>query len=370
MSGVSDIFDWGSSAAVLIGISHKHKKVQEKLSMSTKKKVITVIIGIEAVIIAALMVFLFYINSDTVKVNRQLKLAQQYLLAEDYEQAIAAFSIVIEIDPRNKEAYLGMAEAYAATDDLKNAVKILERASKKIESEEVLPVLEVYTAEIEQREQEAQKAATDSVQPAETAPQTSEPGTETLPTGLITRDDELKDDQWKQAYIGYIQQHPNTGIYTLFYMDNDNIPELLFWDGDSLGSIVSVDNRAWKCYESENFTLFYEPEYESGACVLYVECQNFVDIQFDTACAGGHTQNNIYKMMEGKIKLTDIVTCKGVMDESGSVIGESYWCGTEEISEADYKNKVYYAEVDYLNFSNGHTAEEMINELSVGNLEP
>ena len=130
--------------------------------MSTKKKIITIIIGVEAVIIAAVIGFLFYINSDAAKANRQLKLAQRYLLEKDYEQAIAAFGVVIDIDPKNEAAYLGLAEAYAAVDDLENAVKVLERASRRIDSEEVLAQLEIHTAEIEQREQaeeEARRAA-------------------------------------------------------------------------------------------------------------------------------------------------------------------------------------------------------------------
>ena len=102
--------------------------------MNTKRKLITIIIGIEAVMIAAVIVFLFYINSDTVRINRQLELAQRYLLEEDYEQAIAAFEIVIEIDPKNVDAYLGLAEAYVSVDELKNAVRTLEKAAEQTDS--------------------------------------------------------------------------------------------------------------------------------------------------------------------------------------------------------------------------------------------
>ena len=102
--------------------------------MSIKRKRIIIIIGIEAVMIAALIIFLFYINSDTVRINRQLELAQRYLLEEDYEQAVAAFEIVIEIDPKNVDAYLGLAEAYVSVDELKNAVRTLEKAAEQTDS--------------------------------------------------------------------------------------------------------------------------------------------------------------------------------------------------------------------------------------------
>lgn len=127
--------------------------------MRIKKSVITIIIGIEAVIIAAVIIFLFYINSDTVKINRQLELAQRYLLEEDYEQAIAAFEIVIEIDPKNVDAYLGLAEAYVSTDKLEDAVRTLEKAAGQTDSDEILELLEVQTDKIEQKQLAAQKAA-------------------------------------------------------------------------------------------------------------------------------------------------------------------------------------------------------------------
>jgi len=193
--------------------------------MSTKKKIITAIIGVEAVIIAAVIVFLFYINSDTVKVNRQLELAQKYLLEKDYEQAIAVFEGIIEIDPKNEEAYLGMAEAYAAVDDLENAVKILEKASKRVDSEEVLVMLETHTAEIEQRQQAAQRAAAQAASDAaasseqtaaEASPQdtnaieTQTPETEMVLTGFIVQDGEL-------------YYYDETGNYVTGWFDkNDN----------------------------------------------------------------------------------------------------------------------------------------------------
>ena len=102
--------------------------------MEIKRKLIIIIIGIEAVMMAAVIAFLFYINSDTVKINHQLELAQRYLLEEDYEQAIAAFEIIIEIDPKNVGAYLGLAEAYVSADELGNAVRTLEKAAEQTDS--------------------------------------------------------------------------------------------------------------------------------------------------------------------------------------------------------------------------------------------
>lgn len=118
--------------------------------MSTKKKVLILILGIEAVVIAGLVVFLFYLNSDTVKLNHQLELAQRYLLEEDYEQAIAAYEIVIQIDPKNTQAYLGLAEAYAESGNMEKAVKVLERGYKKTEAQELQDEKELYILDLAQ----------------------------------------------------------------------------------------------------------------------------------------------------------------------------------------------------------------------------
>lgn len=118
--------------------------------MSTKKKVFIFILGVEAFVIAGLVAFLFYLNSDTVKLNHQLELAQHYLLEEDYEQAIAAYEIVIQIDPKNTEAYLGLAEAYAESGNMEKAIKVLEQGYKKTKAQELQEEKESYVLDLAQ----------------------------------------------------------------------------------------------------------------------------------------------------------------------------------------------------------------------------
>ena len=191
--------------------------------MSKKKKLIAIMIGIEAVIIAAVIVFLFYINSDTVKAKRQLELAQRCLSGEDYEQAVSVFEEILGIDPENEEAYLGLAEAYAATDDLQGAVSTLEEASRKGGSEKILTMLEVYTEELEQREQAAQRAAEAEAaaaeaasQPEDMAEQTSEPESETVLTGFIVQDDDWYYYDFGNYVTGWFEENGSR-----YYADSD-----------------------------------------------------------------------------------------------------------------------------------------------------
>lgn len=106
--------------------------------MENKRKLLPIIVGIEAVLLVSVMVFIVaYFNSETVKIKKQIELAQRYFLEEDYEQAIATFELIIEIDPKVEEAYLGLAEAYTASGDLEKALKILNRGYKRTESKEL-----------------------------------------------------------------------------------------------------------------------------------------------------------------------------------------------------------------------------------------
>jgi len=56
-----------------------------------------------------------------------LDLGERYLLDLDYEQAVAQFLAVIEIEPMNARAYIGAAEAYIALGRTDDAVAVLER---------------------------------------------------------------------------------------------------------------------------------------------------------------------------------------------------------------------------------------------------
>jgi|GEM_PF-3161796 len=70
-----------------------------------------------------------------------LNLGERYLLELDYEQAVAQFLAVIEIEPMNARAYIGAAEAYIALGRTDDAIAVLERgyaATGDAEIEEML----------------------------------------------------------------------------------------------------------------------------------------------------------------------------------------------------------------------------------------
>ena len=110
--------------------------------MKRGKKILIFVISILVILLRVVNIFLYlYMNQPSKKAKEQLDLGQQYLLSMDYEEAIAAYEIAIELEPKNTEAYLGMAQAYIAMGESQKAIKILKRGYLETEDEEIKELL-------------------------------------------------------------------------------------------------------------------------------------------------------------------------------------------------------------------------------------
>ena len=107
--------------------------------MSKKRKIIYITIAAAIVIIAALAI-IFMPKTAPQTVTEMLSTAQKYLVEMEYERAIAEFNKVIELDPMNADAYLGLAEAYEKNGQHDKAVETLEKGFE-VTSDERLKTL-------------------------------------------------------------------------------------------------------------------------------------------------------------------------------------------------------------------------------------
>ena len=88
-------------------------------------------------ILLALLTTVFFITSLTgcsqitsMRVSKQLKLANKYLMSADYEEAILSLQKVIQIDPKNVDAHILLADAFSKVGRVTEAEETLKKAQQ------------------------------------------------------------------------------------------------------------------------------------------------------------------------------------------------------------------------------------------------
>lgn len=74
--------------------------------------------------------------------QEQYDLGVRYLSEGNYEDAIIAFTAAIDIDPKQPDAYLKIAEAYVAIGDIDSAIAALEQGYEQTQDNQILGQLE------------------------------------------------------------------------------------------------------------------------------------------------------------------------------------------------------------------------------------
>ncbi len=95
---------------------------------SAKKNIIIIIIA-AILLIGAGITAVAVVNSHSASsgVAGSLQLAERYLNEQNYEQAVIEYQKVLEIEPMNVDAYLGIAEAYLGMGDTEKALEWLNK---------------------------------------------------------------------------------------------------------------------------------------------------------------------------------------------------------------------------------------------------
>lgn len=103
-----------------------------------KRKLKKLIIGGILIMIGVCFVNIYaYGKTPEDKYSEQLDTGYKYLLEMNYEQAEITFESIIDMDERNYEAYLGLAEVYTSMDEPELAKEIMEEAAEKCDYGEI-----------------------------------------------------------------------------------------------------------------------------------------------------------------------------------------------------------------------------------------
>lgn len=100
------------------------------------KKLLFSVAALLAIALVAVLIAFVPKAATAKRLEEQLSLGDKYLSELKYEQAVAAYLAAIEIDPKNVDAYLGLADAYIAQGEYEKAEEILEDALDEIDDEE------------------------------------------------------------------------------------------------------------------------------------------------------------------------------------------------------------------------------------------
>ena len=112
-----------------------------------KQKPLMIIMGVLLLVAVVVAGWLFLGFQNTRAFNDSMDQAHRYLLIENLEQAQAHFLRAIEINPREAEPYLRLAEIYMELDEPEEAVAVLEQGLEAV-PEEDRPALEEILNEI------------------------------------------------------------------------------------------------------------------------------------------------------------------------------------------------------------------------------
>lgn len=114
------------------------KKVPQKNFFTKKKITITAIIAV-ILIVGGIVAAITSINGSSISISTTdtLQLADRYLKEMNYEQAIVEIQKVLEIEPKNVDAYIELAEIYFGLGDMDKAIEVLERGYENTDSEEI-----------------------------------------------------------------------------------------------------------------------------------------------------------------------------------------------------------------------------------------
>jgi len=158
--------------------------------MQKKSKIIIISIAAALVLVVGVFTAISLIGSSEAPVvqagtSEQLSLGQKFLIDLEYEKAVAEFNAVIEIEPKNVDAYIGLADAYIGMGDENKAIEALEKGLAETGDERIRAKLDEV--------KKAEETTTATVTTSET--------TEASPTVIIKEDIELAITSDKKATI-------------------------------------------------------------------------------------------------------------------------------------------------------------------------
>ncbi|MBP0958918.1 MAG: protein phosphatase 2C domain-containing protein [Oscillospiraceae bacterium] len=156
---------------------------KEKASVSRKPLIIVSAIAV-ALFVIFTVIFAVAVSGDKGEniqtvMSEKLSLGQKFLLDLEYDKAVAEFTAVIDIEPKNVDAYMGLASAYIGMGEKDKAIETLEKGLMETDDETIraklmeLKTPEETTAEVTTTPEETTPETTTTPEETTTVPETT-----------------------------------------------------------------------------------------------------------------------------------------------------------------------------------------------------
>ncbi|WP_175456419.1 tetratricopeptide repeat protein [Oribacterium sp. KHPX15] len=96
--------------------------------MEKKSSPIIIISVVTGILLVSLVGMLVYFNLPAQRIRRMLKSANKYIAEENYDEAILTLQKMLEIDPKNEDLYVMLADTYEKNGDIDKEVEFLQEA--------------------------------------------------------------------------------------------------------------------------------------------------------------------------------------------------------------------------------------------------
>jgi tetratricopeptide (TPR) repeat protein len=184
--------------------------------MSKTKKIL--VVSISAVLVAVISIaVVLVVNLPKVEptATSHISLAENYLLELNYEAAIAEYRAAIEIDPKNTDYYIALAEIYIQIGNTEAAIDVLEEGLAAVDESDKVKIRDLMENVVPSQLHEYEDTVS-SITVTETTILT----TETVETTVSLEDTNYIDDD------GYLfQEQPAPMFFSLVYPEDDKFAE-------------------------------------------------------------------------------------------------------------------------------------------------
>lgn len=247
-------------------------------------------------------------ESSREKFNRKMSLAGKYVQKERWDDAITAYQSAIQYNEKSEEAYYILAQIYIYKDMMEEAGRTLEKGLQVMNSSKLQDLYEQYFNELTEYEKKPSKEKEeDENELNDTVHYVYDDNvnieTDAGNQSLSDHSDEIgnfeepelqitTEDEWINAYarLLYEVQNEYEG-FMLGHVDEDDIPELLLFDGVYTAGGVDI----YVYYDGKvDKTSYYK--YGSYGGTMYAPFKNRIFSEFSK---GGRDYITIFQIKNG-----------------------------------------------------------------------